>query len=152
MKKIFSALLVVVFALSCATATAFAAEPSVEAEESYQIQTADTESESEITPRSFGGYGHRVTGTGSGSFEVSCPSGAGLGAGITLRSDCGSDGAFSIISIEKPDGSFFNNSVYIDGNTEEHYQIWFPQNGTYIVHYNTYTPGKTVHLQCWVYG
>lgn len=152
MKKFLSALLAAMLTLNCVIATAFATEPSTQLSESCQTQVVNVTTEFEVSPHSFGGYGHRVTGTASGSFEVNCLSGAGLGAGITLKSDCGSDGAFSYISVQKPDGSYFANDIYLDGNEEKQFQIWAPQNGTYTIHYITYTPNQTVHLQCWIYG
>ena len=146
MKKISYMLIAILFALNSISFTSFATEPIAPANTTIDNVNSTTSKDS------FGGYGHRVTGTDRGSFGVSCPSGAGAGAGITIKSECNSDGAFSYISIEKPDGTFFGNNIYLDGNEEKKFQIWFPQNGTYTIHYVTYTPDQTVHLQCWIYG
>lgn len=142
-KKLFTALLTLALFIMCMASTVFA-------ETNYDVGIKYTSFVS--TYGSFGGYGHRVTGSGSGSFTVSAPSGASGSAGITLRSDCSSNGAFSYISIQKPDGSYFKNNIYLDGNQEKKLQIYFPQNGTYTIYYTTYTPDSSVHLQCWIYG
>lgn len=146
-KTLFATLLALVLSVSCMTGTVFAAETNSD------VDAVTSVSSLTVTPiGSFGGYGHRVTGTASGSFTVNAPSGASGSAGITLKSDCSSSGAFSYISIQKPDGSYFKNNIYLDGNAEKKLQIYFPKNGTYTIHYNTYTPGSSVHLQCWIYG
>lgn len=146
-KNFFALVLTLVLSFTCMTGTVFASENN------YDTDTVSAVDTTVISPRgSFGGYGHRVTGTGSGSFTVSAPSGANGAAGITLRSDCDSDGAFSYISIQKPDGSYFKNDVYLNGNEEKKFQIFFPQNGTYTIYYTTYTPSSSVHLQFWIYG
>lgn len=146
MKKILSVLLSMTILLCCMGVPTFAVSPSTV--EDYPAENEDLG----ISTFSFGGYGHRVTGTGSGYFEVNAPSGALLSAGITISSECGSSNAFSYISIEKPDGTFFKNDIYLDGNAERKFNFGFPQNGTYKIHYTTYTPDQTVHLQCWIYG
>lgn len=142
MKKIISTLLAITFMFCFFSVPSFAAEPSTSSQRNNAI----------IASSSYGGYGHRVTGTGSGTFTVNCPSGAKAGAGITLRSDCSSSDAYTYISVQKPDGTYFLNNVSLSGTQEKKFQIYFPQNGTYTIHYITYTPGPSVHLQCWIYG
>lgn len=97
------------------------------------------------------GYAHRVTGTGEGSFNVYVTGSACLSAGLTFRSDCDSNDAFTIVDLKRPNSGYILHNAGFYANDEQHYTFYLGTSGTYKVNYNTCAPTNSVHLQIWIY-
>lgn len=100
---------------------------------------------------SLSGYNNKSVTTGSGSFTVNVSGSYSTAAGMTLKTTCADDGAFAYITITKPNGSVYKNSVYLGANAEKFFQMYFVDGGTYTVSYTVYAP-KTMKIECWIYA
>lgn len=147
MKKVISMFLATLLVFFGINVTAFAAETDSDT----NCCVEETSGSSVRGMYSLSGYGHRVAYSGNGSFDVIVTGSAAVG-GITFSTECDSDGAYVGVDIKKPDGSYFRNGLFYDGNDEKQFTIWFPSAGTYTIEYSVYTPGYPVHMQCWIYG
>lgn len=87
-----------------------------------------------------------------GSFDIYTPNSGTIG--ITVKVESSSDNSWAWISIQKPDGSYFVNSKYVDRNTNNGegglYRIYSASSGTYKIHYIASTT-VGMRIMCWFY-
>lgn len=92
-----------------------------------------------------------IDSSGTGSFSV-YTSNTGT-VGITLKVESSSNSSCAYLSIKKPDGSYYKNSVYLepglDGG-EAKYTIFFAKSGSYTIEYTAYTK-VGMRIMCWMY-
>lgn len=96
------------------------------------------------------GYGELTTTSGNGYFEVEYDGIGGHSISITLKNSCSSAVSFVYYSIEKPDGTYFFNNIYLSSNDEKTFYINYAQPGKYKIHYIAYSPNTTILMQCWI--
>ena len=87
----------------------------------------------------------------NGSFKVYTSNTGTIG--ITLKVESPAAGSSAIISVKKPNGSYFKNNVFLtpdeDGG-EKQYKIYFAQSGSYTYEYSAYTT-VGMRIMCWMY-
>lgn len=88
----------------------------------------------------------------SGSFPVNCDLSGTIG--ITLKAESSSNDSWAYLSVEKPNGSYFKNNVYVDPTTGDGegaiFKMYFASSGEYTIHYMAYT-SVGMRLMCWLY-
>lgn len=93
-----------------------------------------------------------VSSSNSGSFTVSTNNSGTIG--ITLKVESSSNDSWAYLSVQKPNGSYFKNNVYVDPTTGNGdgavYKMYFASSGTYTIHYIAYT-SVGMRLMCWLY-
>lgn len=89
--------------------------------------------------------------SGSGEFKV-YTSNTGT-VGITLKVESSSNSSSAVISVKKPNGSYYKNNVFLtpgeDGG-EAKYTIFFAKSGSYTIEYTAYTK-VGMRIMCWMY-
>lgn len=93
-----------------------------------------------------------LNSSSSGSFSVYTSNNGTIG--ITLKVESSSNNSWAYMSVQKPNGSYFKNNIYVDpttGNGEgARYKMYFASSGTYTIHYSAYT-NVGMRLMCWLY-
>lgn len=87
----------------------------------------------------------------NGSFKV-YTSNAGT-IGITLKVESSSDNCSALISIKKPNGSYYKNNIFLtptQNGGEGQYKIYFASSGSYTYEYSAYTDAG-MRIMCWMY-
>ncbi len=164
-RKIFTLLLAICLTFSTVSATAFAAETNsnsivlpdnetivyqdddvtvVKVDESVQTEQASAKA---TTYESVW-----LDSSDSGSFSVNTPNSGTIG--ITLKVESQSNDSWAYISVQKPNGDYFKNNVYIDPTTNNGeggvYKMYFASSGDYTIHYIGYT-SVGMRIMCWLY-
>lgn len=171
MKKIrsFVALCLVMAMAFSFSATAFAAAPdeavteTVVVGENETIVYQDDEMTIVETPvgtdvNAFGvsplatSYNSRWLDTSAnGSFTVYTSNTGTIG--ITLKVESPSDSSTALISIKKPNGSYYKNNIFLtpgENGGEGQYKIYFAQSGSYTYEYSAWT-NAGMRIMCWMY-
>lgn len=93
-----------------------------------------------------------LNSSSSGSFSVYTSNSGTIG--ITLKVESSSNSSWAYMSVQKPNGSYFKNNVYVDpttgGGEGARYKMYFASSGTYTIHYVAYT-SVGMRLMCWLY-
>lgn len=93
-----------------------------------------------------------LNSSASGSFSVNTSHSGTVG--ITLKVQSTSNDSWAYISVQKPDGNYFKNNIYVDPTTGNGdgavYKMYFASSGTYTIHYAAYT-SVGMRIMCWLY-
>ena len=93
-----------------------------------------------------------LNSSSSGSFSVYTSNSGTIG--ITLKAESSSNDSWAYMSVQKPNGSYFKNNVYVDPTTGSgegaRYKMYFATRGQYTIHYVAYT-SVGMRLMCWLY-
>lgn len=175
--KLFSKFLAIIMALSVCFGTSvtsvFAAEATSDANNQqvvlqegetivYQdedvtlVQCADDEEDVEenvVSSTRSTDYGSVwLNSSDSNSFSVYTSNSGTIG--ITLKAESSSNSSWAYLAIQKPNGSYFKNNVYVDpttgGGEGARYKMYSASSGTYTIHYDAYT-SVGMRLMCWLY-
>lgn len=99
--------------------------------------------ESEISLMSLSGKA--TTGgavTGSGKFPLNVSGSSGIKDVLVITSTKATSDASIYIRIEKPDGTYYNNTISVEPNSQESFTVYYAPNGTYNIHYTVF--GSTI--------
>lgn len=161
MKKFIALFLALCFCFS-ATTTAFAAEADAvqsdsqlicaTADENVEVVYADNEKALiayTVQPRE-NNYGYAwLNSSASSSFTVYTNYSGRLG--FTFKVECSDSSAFAYLSVQKPGGGYYWNSLTVGvTNGEVKKSVTGASSGTYTIHYNAYAPAGT-RIMCWIY-
>lgn len=89
--------------------------------------------------------------SGSGSFSVYTSNTGTIG--ITLKVESSSNSSCALISVKKPNGSYYKNDIYLEPGTnggEGQYKIYFASSGSYTIEYVAWTE-VGMRIMCWMY-
>lgn len=141
MKKITAFFMVLVFCLSMAV-PAFAVDSS----------TAQSDSISSASTRGTD-YGNAwISSSSAGSFTVTTSKSGTIY--MTLKVESSSSSSLAEVSVQKPDGSWYDGIIHVDPSSENgagvHLKMYCAQSGTYRITYNAYT-SSGMRLMCWIY-
>lgn len=106
---------------------------------------------SSVTPRSTDYNSVWLDSSSTGSFRV-YTSNTGT-VGITLKVESSSNNSSAVLSVQKPNGSYFKNDVFLtpgQSGGEVQYTILFASSGSYTIHYSAYTE-VGMRIMCWMY-
>lgn len=88
----------------------------------------------------------------AGSFPIYTANSGTIG--VTFKVESSSDDSWASISLQKPDGSYYDGIFYVDRNSNNgdgiYFHIYFAKSGTYTVHYSAYT-SVGMRIMCWMY-
>lgn len=100
--------------------------------------------------RSSSDYGQCTAFSGSGYFDVEYTGFSGRQVSLRFKTQSSDNNSFVYISIQQPNGAFFNNNIAITGNTEKTFYINSSQTGIYRIHYIAYSSSSSIFMQCWI--
>lgn len=93
-----------------------------------------------------------INSSSSGSFNVTTNNSGTIG--ITLKVESSSNDSWAYMSVQKPNGKYFKNDIYVDPTTGNGngaiYKMYFASKGTYTIHYVAHT-SVGMRLMCWLY-
>ena len=93
-----------------------------------------------------------VSSSSSGNFSINNTHSGTVG--ITLKVESTSNSSWAYLSVQKPDGSYFKNNIYVDpttgGGAGWQGTMLFASTGTYKIHYTAYT-SVGMRIMCWMY-
>ena len=169
-KKFFAMIMALCLCLSTSVTSVFAAEASevnpsnateicegetivYQDEDVTVVRVDDANSSMNLASTNAMTYGSTwVSSSNSGSFTVSTNNSGTIG--ITLKAESSSNDSWAYLSVQKPNGSYFKNNVYVDPTTGNGdgavYKMYFASSGTYTIHYIAYT-SVGMRLMCWLY-
>lgn len=158
MKKFISIVLALCFALG-ATLTASAASQYSDVEKPISVsENAKIIYENDdyalvqvepLTTQRSSGYGYSwINSVEVGSFTVYTPYEGTLG--FTFKIEAEDDSSDAYVSVEKPNGNYYWNNVYVPNSREVLKKAYYASSGTYTIHYNAYTSAG-MRLMCWIY-
>lgn len=165
-KRFMASVLMITLCIVC-NMTVFAAEPSnttipknaklVELElngESELEVNVSEDGTTTIMPRgSLSGYNQVTFSGASTSFNIEVSGSYSTGCGMTIKATSPDSSAWGYVSVYKPNGELYKNSVYVDCAAEKFVQMYFCNPGTYkIVPTKWYNPASSVTIQVWIYA
>lgn len=93
-----------------------------------------------------------VDSNSSGSFPIATLESGTVG--ITLKVESSSNDSWAYISVQKPNGSYFRNDIFVTPTTGDGegaiYKMYNASSGTYTIHYSAYT-SVGMRIMCWLY-
>lgn len=168
-KRFFTMLLALCMTFGITTTTAFAAEEdasksstsiAIPVNESIIYQDEDvvitcvneTEQKSLMSAKATTYESVWLNSSDSGSFVVNTQNSGTIG--VTLKVESSSNSSFAYLSIQKPNGSYFKENVYVSPTTNNGnggvYKMYFASSGNYTIHYVAYTD-VGMRIMCWLY-
>lgn len=93
-----------------------------------------------------------LNSSGSGSFPIYTANSGTIG--VTFKVESSSDDSWASISLQKPNGSYYDGIFTVDRNSNNgdgiYFHMYFAKSGTYTVHYSAYT-SVGMRIMCWMY-
>lgn len=93
-----------------------------------------------------------LNSSSAGSFPIYTSNSGTIG--VTFKVESSSNDSWASISLEKPDGKYYDGIFTVDPTSNNgdgiYFHMYFAKSGTYRVHYSGYT-SVGMRIMCWMY-